>query len=82
MAWGLPIIATTGGAIPRTVPAGAGRLVTPGDRSALAAVLAELISDRTLRERMSSSAQLAARNLPDWPSASMHWFNCVERLAR
>jgi glycosyltransferase involved in cell wall biosynthesis len=82
MAWGLPVIATTGGAIPQTVPADAGILVTPGDRSALTTVLAALISDGSLRGRMSSAARLAARNLPDWPAASTHWFNCVERLAR
>ena len=82
MAWGLPIIATTGGAIPETVPAEAGRLVTPGDRSALVAALSELISEKALRARMSSAARVAARSLPDWRVASTHWFNCVERLAR
>jgi glycosyltransferase involved in cell wall biosynthesis len=82
MAWGLPIIATTGGAIPQTVPADAGWLVAPGDRSALVKALGTLISDRELRARMAVAARAAASALPDWQAASAHWFNCVERLAR
>ena len=43
IAHGLPVIGTTAGAIPETVPAAAGVLVPPDDVDALAAVLRRLI---------------------------------------
>ena len=43
IAHGVPVIGTTAGAIPETVPAGAGVLVPPDDVDALAAALRRLI---------------------------------------
>jgi glycosyltransferase involved in cell wall biosynthesis len=54
IAHGLPVIGTTAGAIPDTVPAEAGVLVPPGDAASLAAVLRQLIENRDARERVSA----------------------------
>lgn len=69
MASGLPIVGTTGGAIPRTVPSSAGRLVPPGNAAALADALRELIKDDGLRQRLAVGAQKEAAKLPSWSAS-------------
>jgi glycosyltransferase involved in cell wall biosynthesis len=66
MAHGLPIVATTGGAISDTVPPEAGVLVAPGDIAALGIALKDLILDAPLRARLSCGALEAAARLPTW----------------
>jgi glycosyltransferase involved in cell wall biosynthesis len=68
LARGLPIISTTAGAIPDTVPADAGRLVPPGDTAALADALARVLTEPELRQRLAAGARAARRTLPDWPN--------------
>lgn len=69
MAHGLPIIATTAGAIPDTVPQEAGLLVTPGDIPALTAALKTLIQDAPYRARLASGALKVASQQPTWEHA-------------
>jgi len=66
MANGLPVVGTTGGAIPRTVPSSAGRLVPPGNAAALADALRALIKDDGHRQRLAIGAQEEAAKLPSW----------------
>jgi glycosyltransferase involved in cell wall biosynthesis len=80
LAHGLPIIATRAGAIPETVTATAGILVAPGDPAALAAALANVLSDRVTLARLAQGAAMAGATLPDWPSAVARWQRDVERL--
>lgn len=69
LAHGLPIVSTTAGAIPGTVPPDAGYLVAPGNEIALAEVLTRVISDDDLRKRLAEGARIARRSLADWPTA-------------
>ena len=51
LARGLPVVSTSAGAIPDTVPEDAGLLVPPGDARALAAALRQVISEPELRAK-------------------------------
>ena len=66
LAHGLPIIGTTGGAIPDTVPPGAGILVEPKDVKALSRALRMLMANPTERRWLASGARTAAQALPSW----------------
>ena len=68
LARGLPIVSTTAGAIPDTVPADAGLLVSPGDDTALADALARVLTNSELRQRLAAGARKARKALPDWPT--------------
>jgi glycosyltransferase involved in cell wall biosynthesis len=70
LARGLPIVSTSAGAIPQTVPAAAGILVPPGDPPALAAALRRLIGEPELRRKLAAGAQAARAGLPDWRAAA------------
>jgi len=70
IAYGVPVIGTTAGAIPETVPASAGVLVPPDDTAALSAALRQLIEDPARRHRLAASARAAAAELPTWPHAA------------
>ena len=64
IAHGLPVVGTAVGAIPDTVPAGAGMLVPPDDVAALAAALRA--PDRKPRERERLAAGARAATFPSW----------------
>ncbi len=66
IAHGLPVVGTTAGAIPETVPAGAGALVAPDDAEALALALRRLIENPAERRRLAEAARAAAGQLPTW----------------
>jgi len=80
LAHGLPVIATTAGAIPETVPESAALLVPPGDTIALRDALRQMITDANLRARLAAGAALAAETLPDWPDAARGWAAALDRL--
>lgn len=80
MAWGLPIIATTGGAVPETVPASAGLLVPPGDVAALSAALARVMNEPTLYQRLALGAAATGAALADWDAAAERWLDGARRL--
>jgi glycosyltransferase involved in cell wall biosynthesis len=82
MAWGLPVIATTGGAIPEVVPDTAGLLVPPGDAAALAGALRRVLTDANLREKLGDGAREAATELGGWDLCAARFAQALERVAK
>jgi glycosyltransferase involved in cell wall biosynthesis len=79
IAHGLPVIGTTAGAIPQTVPAGAGILVQPDDVEALASALRRLIENPHERERLAAGARAAT--FPSWKEQAALFAGVLDRLA-
>jgi glycosyltransferase involved in cell wall biosynthesis len=80
IAYGVPVIGTTVGAIPETVPAGAGLLVPPDDVPALGAALRRLISDPGERARLAANARAAAQQLPTWEASASVFARVIEGM--
>jgi glycosyltransferase involved in cell wall biosynthesis len=80
IAHGLPVIGTTAGAIPDTVPDGAGILVPPDDTAALAHALRHLITDRGGREKLAAAARAAAARLPTWRHSAQEFARAIEAV--
>ena len=66
VAHGLPVIATDGGALASTLPAGAGLTVPAGNADALRDALQRVIHNPDLRQQLAAGARTAAQHLPDW----------------
>ena len=80
IAHGLPVIGTTAGAIPETVPDSAGVLVPPDDVLALAAALRRLIESRRERVQLAEGARIAAKHLPTWAESAKLFSDAIERV--
>ena len=78
LARGLPIVSTTGGAIPHTVPADAGLLAPPDDIAAFAAALARIMDEPQTRAALAAGARRARDGLPDWTEAAARFAAEVE----
>lgn len=78
MAHGLPIIATTAGAIPDTVPRSAGLLVPPGDPVSLARALRRMLITPALAAKLAAGSVAAGARLPEWRQAIEHWEKALE----
>ncbi len=72
MSCGVPLVATTGGALPE-VAGGSGEtalLVPPGDAGALASAIGSLLDDASLRTRLARAARARALERFTWRSAA------------
>ena len=94
LAHGLPIVSTTGGAIPSTVSPQAGLLVPPGDEIALANAISTLLdrdsresdvarslSGAEVRSRLSRAARRRGMELPAWDQQVRAFAEAVVALA-
>ena len=79
IAHGVPVVGTTAGAIPETVPADAGVLVAPDNVEAFAAALQRLIANAGERERLVAGARAAS--FPSWREQAMLFARVLDRLA-
>lgn len=72
MSCGVPLVTTTGGALPEVVgrDGGAGRLVPPGDAGALAGAIASLLDDQTLAEGLGSAGRARSLSKFTWNSTA------------
>jgi len=73
---GLPIVGTRTGAIPDTVPEGAGILVAPDDAAEFGSALRSMVSYRWLREHCSAVARAAP--MPTWEAAAQAFLDALE----
>ena len=80
IAHGLPVIGTTAGAIPETVPEGAGLLTPPDDIHALSFAVRRLIEDSAERLRLAAAARSAAAALPTWEQAAELFSHALETV--
>jgi len=80
VAFGLPVISTTAGAIPETVPANAGILVAPGDSRGLAKALSSVIDDPARRAVLAANARAARASLPTWATAATKFAAALDGL--
>jgi glycosyltransferase involved in cell wall biosynthesis len=71
MAFGLPAIGTTAGAIPQMIRDGEnGYMIPPGDSTALASIIRRLSSDRALIARLSAGALSYFASCPTWDQSA------------
>lgn len=82
LARGLPVVSTTGGAIPGTVPPDAGLLVAPGDAQAFAEALASLLRNPARIAALAAGAREHARRLPDWRGQARAFGEAVRTLTQ
>jgi len=80
LARGLPVVSTTGGAIPGTVPEDASILVPPGDVTGLRSALRRVLCDDEVRGEMTLAARRHAPTLPRWSHQAERFADMIEEL--
>ena len=77
---GIPVIGTTAGAIPDTVPLDAGILVAADDVDAFSKALASLLNDPLLRHKKHLGALAVEPDFPTWSGSAKKFLEILERL--
>ncbi len=80
LAFGKPMVLSAVGGFPEVAAAGAARLVSPGDTTALAAALEELSSDDAARAELAAAATRAAAGPFSWDEAARRTVDLYREL--
>ncbi|MEM7670992.1 MAG: glycosyltransferase family 4 protein [Pseudomonadota bacterium] len=81
MMHGLPIVSTTAGAVPQTVPRDAGLLVPPEDPGAFAAALRALFESGELHTAKARGSAKEGAALPTWEDAARRVGDILDHIA-
>ncbi len=80
VARGLPVVATAGGAVPDTLPEGAGLLAPPGDIEGLAGALDRVLGSPELFAQLAEGARSARERLPSWADSARQLASDLEQV--
>jgi len=80
LARGIPIVTTSAGAIPETIPRDVGVFVPPGDCAALARALDELITNSKTRASVAERSLKARDKLPTWDETCANFAHVLEEM--
>ncbi|MEM9277845.1 MAG: glycosyltransferase family 4 protein [Pseudomonadota bacterium] len=78
---GLPVIGTTAGAIPDTVPQSCGMLVEPGNTDELATALDTMISNKEIRESYREACIASTNSFPTWEKSAAAFASVLGEVA-
>jgi len=79
MACGVPVISTTGGALPEVV-GDAGILVPPADPDALASAIRNVLTDPDLAKKLSAAGYQRVQNHLTWHAAAQKTVDAYQRV--
>ena len=77
LSFGLPIVASSGGAAHETLPDAAALKVATGNANALRSALRLILTDRSRADAMAEAAWLAGQRLPDWRQTARNAIEAV-----
>ncbi len=77
IAYGLPVVATAGGALSDTLPVEAGLLSPPGDVHALAGNLRRVMQDKQLMKELRQGALHARKSIRSWRTAAQEFETAI-----
>jgi glycosyltransferase involved in cell wall biosynthesis len=80
LAFGKPLVLSAVGGFPEVAATGAARLVPPGDATALASALGELLADAAARQRLATAAREAVAGPYAWDSIAAQTLTVYEEL--
>jgi glycosyltransferase involved in cell wall biosynthesis len=82
MARGLPVVASTAGALAATIPDAAALKYSPGDRVALRDALDQMLTDESVRSACAEASWSAGQRLPAWEQTAHRIADLLQAVGR